>query len=873
MMSKNARFLVGAAVCMLLGSSLSVAAADSVPVLQGMAAEAGSLGPVIHIEASGSLETVHYSPQPGVWVVEMPKVSWEQGIEPLSDLSLGIERAELAAVEEFGRKVSRLTVWLSVPAQMELVTGTNGLDLVFSTSFAEEEPAPVVASESLPVPAVSEETEQVPQQPEPAPRQPAAQLPAQQTADVVVPPPAASLPASGSVSVGGNLLDVTAERSGDGVIIGLKGDGALQGQMFELPDPARLVIDFTGVVNRVDRHVFGVNAALVSRVRVAQFRAVPEPITRIVVDLAASGISRDYVMTADGAQINVGCEKPQRPSVSMEQAATTPAPVAGSVSSTGQMVISNKPESEPVESQPVTDEEPSGIMVISNESGVIEVREEPEDWVAPQTPQAVAWDEHVAVQPSEELEQESSPAEQYYEAPVKVEPETKGSQRSPWVADPTQLIEKAPAGEVLEAPGSGAESFETTEVDSEEKQFSGDPITLTLKDADIADVLKTFSQLTNLNIVQDNVRGSVTVDLRNVPWDQALDLILKVNGLGYVLENNVLRVAPLNKLAAEKQDAAAFIEEQERAKPIKTVVKPVSYARADEVASLLASDSFLLSSRGSVVVDKRTNTLIIRDVIDRVEGILRLIETLDKPTSQVVIEGRIVETTRDFAHTFGLEWGFDGLMDAEHGNTTGLSFPNNGSITGQTNLERGGANGVIGFTFGDILNTFNLDFTLSAAESDGIVKIVSTPRVMTQNLNAASIQSGLQIPIQTQSNNTVTVQYVNATLRMQVTPQITAEGTVLLDLNVQKQEPVLAVGVAGATNAPIFTRDVQTTLLVRDGGTSVIAGIYQINDQDSVDKVPVLHKIPFIGNLFKNKDIFKRHDELLIFITPRIVKY
>jgi type IV pilus assembly protein PilQ len=288
---------------------------------------------------------------------------------------------------------------------------------------------------------------------------------------------------------------------------------------------------------------------------------------------------------------------------------------------------------------------------------------------------------------------------------------------------------------------------------------------------------------------------------------------------------------------------------------------------------LLSNDNYLLSDRGSVTTDERTNTLIIRDVVDRVEGSLRLIESLDQPTPQVVIEGRIVETTKDFSRELGVTWGFNGVMDAAHGNDTGLDFPNSITADGQVNLARGGNNGVLAFSFGDILNTFNLDFLLSAAESEGLTRIVSTPRVTTQNLTQASIRSGLQIPVQTVANNTVTVQYVDATLRLQVTPQITAEGTVNLEIDIKKQEPILGLAVQGGNNVPIFTRDATTQLLVRDGGTTVIAGIYQINDQENENRVPGLHKIPIFGNLFKNKGTLKRHDELLIFITPRIVKY
>jgi type IV pilus assembly protein PilQ len=315
-----------------------------------------------------------------------------------------------------------------------------------------------------------------------------------------------------------------------------------------------------------------------------------------------------------------------------------------------------------------------------------------------------------------------------------------------------------------------------------------------------------------------------------------------------------------------------FLKQQESARPLKTVIKPVSYAKAQDIKQILTQDSTLLSDRGTVTVDTRTNTLILRDTVDRVEGVLRLVDFLDQPTPQVVIEGRIVETTRDFSYSLGVNWGFSGVKDAAHGNDTGLDFPNNVTADGRVGLQTAG-NGTLSLTFGDILNTFNLDFLLSAAESEGVVKIVSTPRVTTQNLQRASIRSGLQLPVQTVANNTVTVQYVDATLRLDVLPQITAEGTVMLDINIRKQEAALGAAVAGGNNVPIFTRDAQTSLLVRDGGTTVIAGIYQINDQHSEDRVPGLWKVPILGHLFKNKTVFNRHDELLIFITPRIVKY
>ena len=785
MIMKNVRSLVAVAACVLLGTCVPLLAQESIPTIEGMGAEAGPSGPVLHLRATEELETVHYSPQPGVWVVELPEASWNQGAGLLTEPELGIERAELDHVEEFGKRVSRLTVWLNEPAQLMLDPVGGGLDLVF-TSFTG--PGSSITS------AVTREEVLVASKDE-----------------AVAAPNRASASSLGGPA---NLFEVVPVRTGDGVVVELKSDRALHVRAFTLPDPSRLVLDLDGVINHVDRRLMPVNAPLVSQVRVAQFQATPEPVTRVVLDLRGR-VDYRISETANGATISVGAD--------------------GAV-------------------PPVITE-----SVQVGQTGIIEMhRSHPKSAIEPEPAEEV-------VSTLFDLPEESTSAEVATDRAQQAD-------RSPWVADTSQLIEQADAVTVLDAPTVSGESFAITEVATQEQQFTGEPITLTLKDADIKDVLKTFSVLTDLNIVLDPaVTGSVTVELREVPWDQALDLILRINGLDYVLENNVLRVAPISKLAQEKSAKAAFAIEIEKARPLRTVLKPISYSKASDIAGLLSSDSYLLSSRGSVTVDERTNTLILRDVVERIDGILRLIESLDLPTPQVVIEGRIVETTRQFSRALGVSWGFSGIMDAEHGNDTGLRFPNSITVDGTVNLPAG--NPVLGMTFGDILNTFNLDFLLMAAENDGYARVVSTPRVTTQNLQAASIRSGLQIPVQTVANNTVTVQYVDATLRLEVTPQITAEGTVNLEINIKKQRPAPEFAVVGGQNAPIFTRDAQTELLVRDGGTTVIAGIYEITEGENENRIPGMHKIPIFGWLFKNKTITRDHDELLIFVTPRIVKY
>jgi len=805
MMNINVRVLVVAATCALLGLMQPGIATASLPALHGLTAEAGSTGPVIHLRTDNALETVHYSPQPGVWVIEMPEADWERSAGTLTDPSLGIERAELSEVEEFGKRVTRLTVWLAEPSQLRLDTTEGGLDLVFSSFQTGVTPAEKPKAEPV----------------------------------VVAVTPVDPVPSSGPAT---NLLEVVPVGSSNGAVIELRGDGALSGTAFTLPNPDRLVIDLNGVIKRFNRSIYAVGSGPVRQVRVAQNRTEPEPVTRVVIDLDGE-VRYEFSETSNGAVIQV-------------MAADAPF-----VQMTPPVITENEVVSEPEYVVASNEIEPAGT------TGT-ETNAEVETPVETAAVSSTLFDLPDPVETTDEdnwSEPSSAEDDWNVEEPV--------VERSPFVAEPSQMIEHAPAAQVLNAPTTRADTYATTDIDTDEQQFTGEPISLSLKDADVRDVLKTFSALTQLNIIVDpGVGGSVTVELRDVPWDQALDLILRINNLDYVLENNVLRVATNQKLAAEKSAKVALEKQREEAKPLRTVLKPLSYAKASYVAGLLSNDSFLLSTRGSVTTDERTNTLIIRDVVDRVEGALRLIDSLDQPTPQVVIEGRIVETTRDFSRELGVSWGFSGVMDAQHGNDTGLDFPNSVEVAGDVELARGNQ-GFLSFSFGDILNTFNLDFLLSAAETDGLLRIVSTPRVTTQNLQQASIRSGLQIPVQTVANNTVTVQYVDATLRLQVTPQITAEGTVNLDIDIKKQEAVLAAAVVGGTNVPIFTRDAQTQLLVRDGGTTVIAGIYQINDQENENRIPGLYKIPLFGNLFKNKGTFKRHDELLIFITPRIVKY
>ena len=758
MMATGKRSLVAVVAVAVLGAG-GLAAGEEVASILGMGWTPRPT-PALVVSATGPVVFSESRPAPGVLVVDLTNATVTDAVMPVSEPALGLRQATITTVEEAGRRLARLRVELEGSSSATVAALPAGLEVRIGA---------------------------------------AAQ--------------AAEAPLSGELS------ELLAVADSGGVSVMLGGAGRLDGKVFTLDSPPRVVLDLPGVINRVDRRVHAVAAAGIQRVRVAQFATAPTPVVRVVVDLDQP-LPYRFEPTARGAVLRVGGEAPAVVAVAKPEPVVPQAPA-------------------PAEPSPA----PAAPVVTA------QAQAEAAPPAAPQAPSLV-----------------SPPVPSG--APVTV-----AAADSPWTSTPRAMAEQAP-------PVSGTESVSAREVESQERRFTGEPISLELKDADIKDVLRSFAKITGLNIVIDpDVSGSVTVNLENVPWDQCLDIILKINRLDYEVDNNVLRVARAARLRQDKADRAAYLKDAESAQPMRTVTKTISYADAKKIAALLKRESFLLSDRGSVTVDERTATLVIRETADRMEGVLNLIDSLDTPPQQVVIEARIVETTRNFSRALGVTWGFTGLGDAAHGTNTNWQFPNSYGVQGGVGVpvvgfgNADGAGSVIALTFGDVLDAFNLDFALQAAESDGLAKVVSSPKVTAQNNQRAHIQSGVMIPIQTVANNTVTVQYIDATLSLDVTPQITAEGTVVLDIDLKKREPLGGLQVTEGRNAPISTRDARTQLMVRDGGTTVIGGIYQLTDNDRSDGIPGLKNIPIIGSLFKNHSISTQHDELLIFITPRILKY
>jgi type IV pilus assembly protein PilQ len=404
-----------------------------------------------------------------------------------------------------------------------------------------------------------------------------------------------------------------------------------------------------------------------------------------------------------------------------------------------------------------------------------------------------------------------------------------------------------------------------------------------LKDVDLKDFFRLIHEISGLNIVVDpNVSGSVTMVLLDVPWDQALDIVLKNNGLGSTLEGNVLRIATLATLQKEQEQQRELAQARAEAVDPVTVTRQLSYAKADSLETTLKR---FLSSRGEIIRDDRTNTLIIRDIPQVIPDIDNLIQQIDRKSLQVEIEARVVSASRGFSREIGSQLAtafsttggrsvFGGALGPSPLNQTPPPPPlvsaagDPGTQPLAVDLAAGAATS--GFLFGHRSPDFALDVILTAAESRNIAKVLSKPRLVTQNNITAEVKQGTRIPVQTVVNNTISTQFLDVVLRLNVTPQITAEGTVFLDIVIENT--AIDPGIDRINGIPaLATQETTTQVLIEDGGTVVVGGVMVTNNSTNVAQVPLLGSVPIIGHLFKRTRVDTTTQELLFFITPRIL--
>ena len=421
---------------------------------------------------------------------------------------------------------------------------------------------------------------------------------------------------------------------------------------------------------------------------------------------------------------------------------------------------------------------------------------------------------------------------------------------------------RGPARDGLPASG-----ITLDDLDSTGARFSGKPISIEVRDVGVRDVISFIADQSGANLVaSDEVKGEVTLKLMQVPWDQALLLVMKARQLGYVRQGNVLRIAPLEILQAETENARKVVEAQRLAEPLRVRIVPVSYGKVSDLATQVRE---FLSARGKIVADTRTSSVIITDIIENIERATNLIKALDIPPLQVQIEAKVVEAREGFSREIGIQWGASG--------GEGIDLGGDLTLTPAFRVNSGARPNIANFSGNLQLGSLNvlgqLDAQLGLLEQEDQAKVISAPKVVTMNNEVANIAQKTQIPIQRTviANNTTmtTTDFKDLLLSLDVTPQITSDSDVIMQVAIKRE--FAGTPPQGETVAPIFTREAKTRVMVKNGQTAVIGGIYQ-SDADSRDSgVPLLKDIPIFGWLFRQSRKHTEKNELLLFLTPRIL--
>ena len=682
-------------------------------------------------------------------------------------------------------------------------------------------------------------------------------------------------------------------ESGSGLEVEIVGNGIKQYRAFELQNPSRLVVDISNAVNRIRQKNLEVNTPPLKSVRIAQYSQRP-PVSRVVMDLD-SKVPYQVSPHADRLLVSLGevalaKEKPADPTA---QGLREPNKTANATELPSNQTMPVQPVSfseaaEPVlmaSNQPNAGLPTSGAMALPSQANATPQEAAPSLIAsALESPVVLASNRETTPLP------EASPV---LAEPAKDPAEIQGN------TDQSGASAFQQSGNVLMAQQRASAAL-LQAASAQQPQYTGERISVNLKDVDLDDFFRLVHEISGLNIVVDpTVNGTVTIVLDEVPWDQALDIVLRNNGLEARTMGNVVRIAKVSTLEAEAKaqlsKAQAEAQREEQGQPTEMVTRTLSYAKAPDLVSTLKR---FLSPRGELVPDARTNMLIITDIPANIAQIDRLLGTLDRKSQQVEIEARIVAASRSFARDIGTQLAASGRSSNVVLGGTGLvgespinrgdvpplfignppqvdpnslipkfanvamplstNFPAVGATSGMSLVLTAGAN-------------FALDAIITAGESKGLGKLLSRPKIITQNNVEAMVKQGVKIPIQTSVNNTVTVQFVDVVLRMTVTPQITAEGTIFLKTDIENT--TIDPGIARIQGVPALdTQQATTQVLVSNGGTVFFGGVIQTINNVTELQTPLLGSIPIVGNLFKRKATSSSTNELLFFITPKLVQ-
>jgi len=638
---------------------------------------------------------------------------------------------------------------------------------------------------------------------------------------------------------------VNVVRDADTIRVEMSSQGTLTPKVSTMDSPARVVVDLPETIMATRQKAISVGAQGVKGVRIGM-DGQSHPTTRIVVDLEKACA---YELTPGQA---------------------------------GKLVLSLHAGADAKAIVPAS-------TVASNTASPVQAE------VAPAAKASASPNEYVFVEPSYQAQKTAvsdAPADRAQDAaakfsdkttpellPVSMNAAQQAQSGTPSITPAVNLAaeQKAQAGQQSAAVG---------------PKYTGEPISVNLKDVDLKDFFRLIHEISGLNVVLDpNVHGTLTIVLDDVPWDQALDIVLKNNDLARELEGNVLRIATVETLKKEADSRRAQIESEALAVEKVSVTRFLSYAKAKDA---IVTVKKFLSQRGDVVADDRTNAVIINDIPKVIPTIDRLLTQLDRKTQEVEIEARVVAATRQFARDIGTQFGFgwgNSTTTVGGANSVGTSPigvfggpPPSYTVSGTsaptgTTLNQiplfsnlGVTSPSSGIGFQNSTGNIRLDAILTMAESRGLLKVLSRPRVVTQNNIQALVKQGVRVPIVTQAQlgGPPTVTYVDAFLRLTVTPQITSENTIFLNVDVENTTPNFAQQVQG--NPELITQQATTQVLVTDGGTVVIGGVIQTQNSININQVPLLGNLPFLGNLFKHTQVSTQNQELIFFITPRIIQ-
>jgi type IV pilus assembly protein PilQ len=654
---------------------------------------------------------------------------------------------------------------------------------------------------------------------------------------------------------------VSVSKGTDGVNVEITGSGPLTARTMKLTGPDRLVIDIPNSLLDGRPRDIAVNSNGIKAVRAARYESAP-PTTRVVVDLAAM---QNFDVVPEGNKLVLkmrdgSSARPALPAENTEVAATPAAP--------SQKPVALASASSPVQNE-VKTPSPAQNLVIVNPT--FAPKKEIAEDQKPEQKVVEATQSKADVAASRFSHQTTSVASAN-QAPF---------QTSAKLGAPVSAINAA----LMQQQAAPAQIATTAVSTCTTGHYNGEPIGMNFKDLDLKDFFRVIHEISGLNVVLDPaVKGTVTIVLDDVPWDQALAIVLNNNGLECQLQGNVLRIATLQTLKTEAEERRAQQDAQSLAVPKQTITRYLSYGQSKDAVIIIKK---FLSPRGDVVADPRSNALIIEDIPAALEKIDPLLRTLDRKTPEVEIEARVVASTRTFARDIGtqLGFGFGSGHNAVGGATadspikvTSTIPPSfiQGTTAGTIPLftDLGASAATSGLQFLNVTQNFRLDVILTMAESRGLLKILSRPHITTQNNILALIKQGTRVPIVTnqQLGGPPTVQYVDAFLRLSVTPQITAENTIFLNVDVENTVPDFS-RVSGAQLNPTLNEQQATTqVLVADGGTVVIGGVVQTQNNLAIAQVPLLGSIPILGNLFKHQTVNTSTQELIFFITPKIIQ-